>query len=40
MRGPPAVKRRPAVVLVLDGEDLVLCGVSSKLSDLGGGRDG
>jgi len=27
-----AVKRRPAVVLVVDGEDVVLCGVTSKLS--------
>lgn len=27
-----AVKRRPALVLVEHGEDLVLCGVTSKLS--------
>lgn len=27
-----AVKRRPALVLIVHGEDLVLCGVTSKLS--------
>lgn len=27
-----AVKRRPALVLIVHGEDLVLCGLTSKLS--------
>lgn len=27
-----AVKRRPALVLIVHGEDLILCGVTSKLS--------
>jgi len=27
-----AVKRRPALVLIVQGEDLVVCGVTSKIS--------
>lgn len=27
-----AVKRRPALILIVHGEDLVLCGVTSKIS--------